>query len=100
MKRLTGLRARLLVAGALIIIVTLVVRVRRTHRELADAIENAPEGDADGPDADAFRWVVSGHWRNQAHGPNRSLCRPIYIEPHLKGPCRPERATTRDGRSA
>jgi hypothetical protein len=29
---------------------------------------------------------VTGHWRNQPYGPGRSLRRPVYIHPHLRGP--------------
>lgn len=32
------------------------------------------------------RWIVSGHWRSQPHGPNNSLRKVIWIAPHLKGP--------------
>ena len=32
------------------------------------------------------RWVVSGHWRQQACGPNHSRRRPLYIAPYVKGP--------------
>lgn len=32
------------------------------------------------------RWVVSGHWRSQPYGHERSLRRPVYIAPHVKGP--------------
>lgn len=32
------------------------------------------------------RWVVSGHWRQQAYGPHREQRRPIWILPHIKGP--------------
>ncbi|MFE1358872.1 hypothetical protein [Streptomyces harbinensis] len=32
------------------------------------------------------RWVVSGHWRNQAHGPGRELRRRQWIPAHMKGP--------------
>lgn len=32
------------------------------------------------------RWVVSGHWRNQAYGPDRSLRRPTWIPAYVKGP--------------
>ena len=31
-------------------------------------------------------WMVRGHWRLQAHGPNRSLRRPTWIDPYVKGP--------------
>ncbi|MFA5436334.1 MAG: hypothetical protein WC372_09895, partial [Candidatus Neomarinimicrobiota bacterium] len=30
-------------------------------------------------------WVVRGHYRNQAHGPGRTLRMLIWIEPHVKG---------------
>lgn len=30
-------------------------------------------------------WWVKGHWRRQAHGPNRSLRKLIYIHPHISG---------------
>jgi hypothetical protein len=29
---------------------------------------------------------VTGHWRNQAYGPGRTLRRPVYIHPFLRGP--------------
>jgi hypothetical protein len=32
------------------------------------------------------RFIVRGHWRNQAHGPNRSLRKRKWIQPHWKGP--------------
>lgn len=32
------------------------------------------------------RWMVSGHWRSQPCGPGRSLRRPVWIAPHVKGP--------------
>ncbi|MDP5310436.1 hypothetical protein [Streptomyces poriferorum] len=44
------------------------------------------------PDADGtgrhyrHRWVVSGHWRNQAHGPGQSLRRQTWVPAHMKGP--------------
>lgn len=31
------------------------------------------------------RWIVKGHWRNQACGPGRTLRRRTYIAPYLKG---------------
>lgn len=30
--------------------------------------------------------LVTGHWRNQAHGPGRLLRKLIWIEPHWRGP--------------
>lgn len=32
------------------------------------------------------QWVVRGHWRQQACGPERSQRKPIWITPHIKGP--------------
>lgn len=32
------------------------------------------------------RWIVRGHWRNQAYGSDRKLRRPIWIAPFVKGP--------------
>lgn len=32
------------------------------------------------------RWVVRGHWRQQAVGPGRSQRRPTWVPSHLKGP--------------
>lgn len=32
------------------------------------------------------RWIVRGHWRNQPCGPGRSITRPVWIAPFLKGP--------------
>ena len=34
----------------------------------------------------AQRFVVRGHWRNQAVGEKRAFRRRIWIEPHMKGP--------------
>jgi hypothetical protein len=33
-----------------------------------------------------LRWLVRGHFRNQAYGPNRSKRKQIFIEPFWKGP--------------
>lgn len=32
------------------------------------------------------RWVVSGHWRNQAYGQDRALRRQTWVPAHVKGP--------------
>lgn len=32
------------------------------------------------------RWVVRGHWRNQAWGKGRAERRPVWISPYVKGP--------------
>jgi hypothetical protein len=34
----------------------------------------------------SHRWVVRGHWRQQAYGPGRTLHRPRWIAPFVKGP--------------
>lgn len=34
----------------------------------------------------SHRWMVRGHWRLQPHGPERSLRKPIWIDPYVKGP--------------
>ncbi len=33
----------------------------------------------------AVQWLVRGHWRNQAHGPERSMRTMRWIEPYWKG---------------
>lgn len=32
------------------------------------------------------RFIVRGHWRNQAHGEGRALRKRLWIQPHWKGP--------------
>lgn len=32
------------------------------------------------------RWLVRGHWRQQACGPRRSQRKPVWIAPYVKGP--------------
>ena len=32
------------------------------------------------------RWIVKGHWRQQAYGEGRKFRRPVYIAPYVKGP--------------
>lgn len=44
----------------------------------------APAGD--GGRAFRHRWIVSGHWRQQACGPGRTQRRPVYVPSHVKGP--------------
>ena len=43
-------------------------------------------GDGTGEQRYHHQWIVSGHWRQQAHGPARSLRRLTWVAPHLKGP--------------
>jgi hypothetical protein len=45
-----------------------------------------PSSDAAGNHVDwQHHWMVSGHWRKQPYGPDRSLRRPKYINPYVKG---------------
>lgn len=41
---------------------------------------------AGGGTAPKVQFLVRGHWRQQAHGPGRTLRKPIWIEPFWKGP--------------
>ena len=59
-----------------------IVRIRG-RRSPSDAAETTP---GEQGRRQSSRFWVSGHWRNQAHGPGRSLRRPVYINPFLKGP--------------
>lgn len=34
----------------------------------------------------AHRWIVRGHWRDQAHGPGRTERKRIWVPSHTKGP--------------
>ncbi len=34
----------------------------------------------------SHRWIVSGHWTKQPHGPGKSLRRLQWIHPYIKGP--------------
>lgn len=52
------------------------------------ALRNIPRAHVDGPEDREWlhRWIVRGHWRRQPCGPGRQERRPIWIEPHIKGP--------------
>jgi hypothetical protein len=41
--------------------------------------------DGTGARTQAYRTLVRGHWRNQAHGPGRALRKRRWIEPHIRG---------------
>ena len=41
--------------------------------------------DGTGVRTQAYRTLVRGHWRNQAHGPGRTLRTRRWIEPHVRG---------------
>lgn len=57
------------------------VDLRRQYVPSDRDIDDAPSGRQY-----RHRWVVSGHWRNQAYGPDRSLRRPTWIPAYVKGP--------------
>ncbi|MEH1130378.1 hypothetical protein [Micromonospora sp. CPCC 206061] len=58
-----------------------IVRIRaRTRRE--DTASSTATGT--GRTYTSRIWVT-GHWRNQAYGPGRTLRRPVYIHPFLRG---------------
>lgn len=58
-----------------------VVDLRRQYRPL----DQDPDGES-GSRHYRHRWVVSGHWRNQAHGPGQSLRRQTWVPSYVKGP--------------
>ncbi|MGW5569673.1 hypothetical protein ACWEVD_00610 [Nocardia thailandica] len=58
-----------------------VVELRRQYRPTDPA--HAPD---EQPGRYHHRWVVTGHWRNQPHGPDRAQRKRIWIPDHVKGP--------------
>lgn len=54
-------------------------------RRLSQADRASSESGASGRDY-SKKWWVAGHWRQQACGPKRSLRKPIWISPYIKGP--------------
>ncbi len=58
--------------------------VRLIHLRRATREQGAPADEGDARDY-ACRWMVRGHWRQQWY-PSRGVHRPIWINPHLKGP--------------
>lgn len=47
----------------------------------------SPSKPTDGEPVDwSCRWIVEGHWRNQAYGPGRTERRTVFIEAYVKGP--------------
>jgi hypothetical protein len=44
-----------------------------------------PSGTGQERSAQTFRSLVRGHWRRQAHGPERALRKMIWIQPHSRG---------------
>ncbi len=54
-----------------------VVSIRQIHHDSGEHRDGSTP---------SVRFLVSGHWRNQSHGPNHSLRRPTWIAPYTKGP--------------
>lgn len=57
-----------------------VVDLRRHHRPATE------ERETSGGWKVSVRFMVRGHWKNQAYGPQRSLRKKLYISPFIKGP--------------
>lgn len=64
-----------------------VVSLRKRVRKEVDAIQ-AAQSAAKGSSGRHlhFRFLVRGHYKNQAYGPGRTLRRRIYVMPFVKGP--------------
>ncbi|MER7471230.1 hypothetical protein [Micromonospora sp. NPDC000018] len=60
-----------------------IVRIRANNSTTPTSTRLAP---GDSGRSRTNRFWVSGHWRNQPHGPGRALRRPVYINPFLRGP--------------
>lgn len=60
-----------------------IVRVRANRSTTATGTQPSPGDSGRSPSS---RFWVSGHWRNQPYGPGRTLRRPVYINPFLRGP--------------
>lgn len=58
-----------------------VVSLRRHVAAQVEEVQHAESGRSL-----THRFVVRGHWRNQAYGANRALRRRMYILPYVKGP--------------
>ncbi len=55
-----------------------------TNSDMSEHIADYLSGDVDR--IYKIRWIVSGHWRNQPHGPGGMLRKRIWIAPFWKGP--------------
>lgn len=49
-------------------------------------VDTGTEADPETGRVYTHRWMVRGHWRQQAYGPGRALRRTQYVEPYIKGP--------------
>lgn len=66
-----------------------VVKMRRVARQERD------HGSPAEPVEWSCQWIVRGHWRQQACGPNFSERRPVFVLPYVKGdPEKPLKAST------
>jgi hypothetical protein len=62
------------------------VTVTSLRRQYVPGSDDATEGADISGRRYRHRWVVSGHWRDQAYGPDRALRRQTWIPAHVKGP--------------
>jgi hypothetical protein len=60
------------------------VDLRRPQRTAAERDQG--DENAEGGRRYNSRWIVVGHWRQQAYGPGRAHRRPVFIAEHVKGP--------------
>jgi hypothetical protein len=74
-------RRRSGVAGAPSPTAVQVIDLRRLH----DRADEPQDADSTGREY-RHRWMVRGHWRQQAVGPGRKHRKPVYVPPHIKGP--------------
>jgi len=63
-----------------------VIALRRKHIQHTADDDMKPTDGESKPREWTCQWVVSGHWRNQPFGPERSAHKLIYINPFVKGP--------------
>ncbi len=54
--------------------------------DLRDHVREALSGKKRGGGSPTVQFLVRGHWRQQAHGPARSLRKTLWIQPFWKGP--------------
>ena len=68
------------------------VSERARHVRVVDVREHNDEAERDAGDGSRkykpyeYRFIVSGHWREQPCGPNRSERKRRWIAPYIKGP--------------
>lgn len=59
-----------------------------TLRTIARSTDESDEETVTGSSHDSYshRFLVRGHWRDQACGPKRSMRKPTWVVPYIKGP--------------